>query len=178
MSTITDNNSQKPVKQRASTRREADQLTPRARIEHFGFDGILDSIRAGKSQSEIAKSLGVHCATLTRFLREDDERARRTDRAMADSAEAWLDRGLEAIEEARGGDTAEVQRVRIFAQECARRAAIRNPRYSERNQIELSGPDGRPVQIQPVAVSIYLPSNGRIQRDIAGSVITANNEES
>ena len=166
MSTITDNNSQKPVKQRASTRRAADQVTPRARIEHFGFDGILDSIRAGKSQSEIAKSLGVHCATLTRFLREDDERARQTDRAMTDSAEAWLDRGMRALEEARGMDTAAVQLARAVEQACARRAAIRNPRYSEKRAVELTGADGGPLQVQPV-ISVYLPSNGRVSEEKA-----------
>ena len=50
---------------------------------------------------------------------------------MLESAEAWLDRGLDAIE-----NTFDAHRGRYIAQECARRAGIRNMHYRERVGID------------------------------------------
>jgi len=130
-----------------------------ARIENESFPEILSRIRAGESQSEIAQGLGVHVATLNRYL-NDAERAIETDAAKRDSAEAWLDRAMAELEQAKGKDNAEVTRAKAVAQECARRAGIRNPRYSEKQQVELSGPDGGPVPQAP-SVVVYLPANHR-----------------
>src|SRR5437867_3855721 len=121
-------------------------LPARAALERTGLDQILARIRAGESQREIADSLQVDVSTLNRFLRSNAERAEATRAAMTESAEAWLDRGLRELEQAKGQDNAEMTRVRAVAMECARRAAIRNPRYSDKQQVELSGPDGGPMQ--------------------------------
>jgi transcriptional regulator with XRE-family HTH domain len=133
--------------------------TALGKIESESFPAILGRIRAGESQAEIAKSLGVHVATLNRYL-NDADRVLETDAAKRDSAEAWLDRGMSELESAKGGDNAEVTRAKAVAQECARRASIRNPRYSEKQQVELSGPDGGPVPQAP-SVVVYIPNNGR-----------------
>ena len=54
---------------------------------------------------------------------------------MEASAEAWLDRGLGVLTDAK--DMLEVHRARAIEQHCARRAAIRNPqRYGDRQQID------------------------------------------
>ena len=119
----------------------------------------MDRIRAGETNRDIAKKLNIHPATLCRYLNEDAH-AQQYDRAKADSAEALLDCGMEALEQARGGDATEVQRARAVAQEYARRAAIRNLRYSDKRALELTGPNGGPVQTQPQVV-VYLPDNGR-----------------
>jgi hypothetical protein len=54
---------------------------------------------------------------------------------MSESAESWLDRGLQALTAA-ASDNVEIQRARAIEQHCARRAAIRNPQYRDR-----TGPD-------------------------------------
>jgi hypothetical protein len=140
-------------------RADNDELTARRRIDALGLQQILDRIRAGETNRDIAKKLNIRPATLCRYLNEDAH-AQQYDRAKADSAEALLDCGMEALEQARGGDATEVQRARAVAQEYARRAAIRNLRYSDKHALELTGPNGGPVQTQPQFV-VYLPDNGR-----------------
>ena len=129
------------------------------RIEDASFEDVLARIRAGESQTEIARSLKVHIATLNRYL-SDPSRVAETTAAKADSAEAWLDKGLREIQNAKGFDHAEVQRARAFAQECARRAAIRNPRYSDKAAIQLTDGDGQPLPPQQ-AIVVYMPSTCR-----------------
>jgi len=176
MSTSTDHDLQNPTpKPRANARRAVDQLTVRARIEAKGLEPILDWIRSGATNREIAEKLNIHPATLCRYL-NDDAHAQQYERAKADSAEALLDRGMEVLEQARGGDTAEVQRARALAQEYARRAGIRNARYSERAAVELTGPNGGPLQTQPQVV-VYLPDNGRQRHNINGDVISENGDK-
>ena len=54
------------------------------------------------------------------------------------SAEAWLDKGLAKIESSmsKSGDV-DPSAARAYAQECARRAAIRNPIYKDKAQVDL-----------------------------------------
>jgi len=131
----------------------------RAKLENIGIDRLCERIEAGESMHEIARDLRIAVSTLHGFLNRDGH-AEKTALAMQASAESWLDRGTQALNEARGGDTAAVQWARAVEQHCARRAAIRNPRYSERAAVELTGPNGGPVQTQP-QVLVYLPDNGR-----------------
>ena len=77
-----------------------------------------------------------------------------------DSAESWLDRGWQELQDAEGKDTAAVQLARHREQHCRARAAIANPRYSDKAAIELTGPNGGPIQSQH-AVIVYIPDNGR-----------------
>jgi len=113
------------------------------------LDAILSRIADGESQAEIARSLGVAPSTLSEYLNKP-EHAERSARARSLSAEAWLDRGLQALTDA-PADSNEIARARAIAQECARRAAIRNPQYSERHKHEISGDGGGAVKFQLIA---------------------------
>src|SRR5207248_8494655 len=121
--------------------------TVRVKLERIGIDRLCARIEGGESMHEIARDLKVAVSTLHGFLHRD-EHADKTAFAMQASAESWLDRGTQALNEARGGDTAAVQWARAVEQHCTRRAAIRNPRYSERAAVELSGPNGGPIPTQ------------------------------
>lgn len=121
------------------------------------LEAILERIEEGESQTDIAKSLGVGIATLSRFL-NSDENAERSARARSYSAEAWLDKGLAVISSAldkQGGVDASA--ARAYAQECARRAAIRNPQYRDKVDQTISGPNGGPVQFQAIERVIIDP---------------------
>ena len=94
------------------------------------MSGILAQIRDGKSHREISKGLGVSHGVLCLWLSKP-EILEHSSRAMLESAEAWLDRGLDAIEH-----TEDANRGRYIAQECARRAGIRNMHYRDRMSID------------------------------------------
>ena len=94
------------------------------------MSGILSQIRDGKSHREISAGLGVDHSTLCGWLSQPDI-INHSARAMLESAEAWLDRGLHAIE-----STEDAHRGRYIAQECARRAGIRNLHYRDRMSID------------------------------------------
>lgn len=115
----------------------------------YDLEEIWSRIESGDSQAEIAKDLGITHGRLSQILNKDEETANRSARAREMSAEAWLDRGLRTLEEA-PADSNEIARARAIAQECARRAAIRNPRYSEKRVHEVSGPNGGPIKTEEV----------------------------
>jgi transcriptional regulator with XRE-family HTH domain len=115
------------------------------------LDAVLDRIMSGDSQAEIARDIGLSPARLSELLSADDEIAERSARARSISAEAWLDRGLAAVESAMQKDgNVDATAAKAYAQECARRAAIRNPAYRDKIQQEISGPNGGPVQHEEV----------------------------
>lgn len=102
-------------------------------------DEILDRIMDGDSMTEIAKDIGTSKTSLLRYL-TSPELADRSARAKEESAEAWLDKGLEAVRAAMDKSSGlDSNAARAYAQECARRAAIRNPRYRDSSKVELSG---------------------------------------
>jgi hypothetical protein len=116
------------------------------KLDALGIDAICARIECGESQAEIARSLELSAATLSTWLNQP-ERAERSARAREMSAEAWLDRGLEAIESALSKTgTVDASAAKAFAQECARRAALRNPRYVDKTAHEHSGPGGGPLR--------------------------------
>jgi hypothetical protein len=97
------------------------------------LERVLTRIASGESQASIARSLEIDAGNLTRELQRDDDVIQRSARARLDSAEAWLDKGLAVIESAldkRG--TVDATAARAYAQECARRAAVRNPAYRDK----------------------------------------------
>lgn len=102
-----------------------------AYLDTIGIDKIAAQIEAGLSQRNLAKEYAVDVAELNRWLHATPQRSARARAAMHESAEGWLDRGLAAIEDA-PGDVAEIARARAIAQECARRAAVRNPAYRDK----------------------------------------------
>ena len=115
------------------------------KLEAIGIDAICERIEAGESQREIAASVGCDVTQVNRWL-NSDEHAQRSMRARIASAEAWLDRGLEAIASALRKDGGiDASAARAYAQECARRAAVRNPQYSDRQRHEVTGANGSPL---------------------------------
>lgn len=123
------------------------------------LEDILNRIEGGESQSEIAETYGVHASTLSRFLNAD-ENAQQSARARQSSAEAWLDKGLAVISSSlqRGGDV-DPSAARAYAQECARRAAIRNPAYRDKVDTTVTGKDGGPVQFEKIVREIVRPGD-------------------
>lgn len=115
------------------------------KLAAVGIDAICARIEAGESQAEIAKSLKVHASDLCRWLGQP-RHAKRAAAARETSAEAWLDRGLEAVRSSlKKKGAVDPAAAKAFAQECARRAALRNPRYVEKTAHEFSGPNGGPI---------------------------------
>jgi DNA-directed RNA polymerase subunit N (RpoN/RPB10) len=113
--------------------------TKRAMLEELGIEHICQRIESGESQSEIAESLGLAVSKLNEFINRPDH-AERSARARQLSAEAWYDRGFNALVNA-DRDQAEIARARAIEQHCARRAAIRNPQYRDKQDVNatLSG---------------------------------------
>ena len=110
-----------------------------AKIKAIGLDQICEWMENGDSQAEIAKMIGVSPASLSTWL-NIDENAERSARAREKSAESWLDRGLKMIEEACDKTSGiDPSAAKAYAQECARRAAIRNPRYVEKTAHQHTG---------------------------------------
>ncbi len=108
-------------------------------LEEIGIKAIAGRIEAGETISEISRSVGVSFGTLSTWLRSSDN-ADVSARAREASAEAWLGRGLETIASAldkEGGIDASA--AKAYAQECARRAALRNPKYIEKTAHDISG---------------------------------------
>lgn len=110
-----------------------------AKMEAVGLEQICSWIEDGESQYEISQKIGVAPGTLSAWLNKEGNHER-SARARELSAESWLDRGLKTLEQAldkTGGIDASA--AKAYAQECARRAAIRNPRYVEKTAHQHSG---------------------------------------
>ncbi len=112
---------------------------PRTKTD-INIEDVLKRIENGESQADIAAAYGVDAAIISRLLNKDDDISQRSARAREASAEAWLDKGYQNIMDAT--DAVGVAKARLIAQECARRAAIRNPAYRDKQQLEHSGPNG------------------------------------
>ena len=105
-------------------------------------DTIIAKIADGATQREIAEEFGLSASRLNEWLHADPERSARAREAMEISAEAWLDRGLDALTAAEP-EAVEIARARAIEQHCARRAAIRNPRrYGDK--LAVGGADDLP----------------------------------
>ena len=116
------------------------------------LDAVLDRIMSGDSQAEIARDIGLSPARLSELLSANAEIAERSARARSISAEAWLDRGLAAVESAMQKDgNVDATAAKAYAQECARRAAIRNPQYSDKQRHEVTGADGGAMRFEIIA---------------------------
>jgi hypothetical protein len=119
----------------------------------------LSMVEQGLTYDEIALKFGVARSTVLAKLDEFDASAHL--RARTISAESWLDRGLEPLQQALDkGSNIDAAAARAYEQACARRAALRNPAYRDSNKTELTGPNGGAIQI------------ARIERVIVGSQTT------
>ena len=112
-------------------------------------DKALRLVEEGLSYDDIAVQMGVDRRTIIRKLDALPDSAHM--RAREASAEAWLDRGFEQLTAAldKGGNV-DPSAARAYEQACARRAALRNPLYREKQALEHSGPNGGPVAFQAV----------------------------
>lgn len=109
---------------------------------------ILDRIRNGESQREIAKSLQMPVSTLNSMLNKSEELIIQSARARLESAESWMDKGLDIIQLALRKDSEiDVQAAKAYEQACARRAAVRNPAYRDKIDATVGNPDGSPLKI-------------------------------
>ena len=115
-------------------------MTNTETLDAIGIETICDRIGAGESQRDIVAGLGMSVMGLNRWLHANADHALQSARARSESAEAWLDKGLAAIESSmsKSGDV-DPHAARAYAQECARRAAIRNPQYRERTSVDVTG---------------------------------------
>ncbi|MGL4232005.1 MAG: helix-turn-helix domain-containing protein [Casimicrobium sp.] len=107
------------------------------------LDQIIDLIEDGNSYPEVAQIVGVSLKTVKRYLTADDDIKARAAIARMQSAEAWLDKGVEVLQSAlsKSGDI-DASAAKSLAQEYARRAAIRNPQYRDKQDVSLANPDG------------------------------------
>lgn len=132
------------------------QAMPNHGIAH-DIDEILERIEQGESMRQIANDLGVNVSTVSRWLDADEQRSAR---AMRRSAEAWLDRGLGAIEQAMNRSSGiDPTAARAYAQECARRAAIRNPHYREQQSVQHVGADGGAIRVDVIERRVVRPTD-------------------
>lgn len=118
-------------------------------VSEAWIEEALELVESGRSYEAIAQKLGMSARTLIRKLDALPDSAHA--RARSNSAEMWMERGLEPLERALDkGSSVDVQAARAYAQECARRAALRNPQYREKTAHEHSGPAGAPIIIKSI----------------------------
>lgn len=122
------------------------KLTNADRLDAIGIDVLADRIEDGESFADIAASLQMCTRSLMNWLNLEHNYPIYA-RAREASAEAWLDRGLNVISSALPKDGGiDASAARAYAQECARRAGIRNERYRDKTQTEITGANGGAIQ--------------------------------
>lgn len=118
---------------------------PKRVVPGIDVQDAIRRIECGETQREIASSIGVSVGSLNAALNADGVREQ-SARAMLLSAEAWLDRGLSVLADALRRDSGlDASAARAYAQECARRAAIRNPKYREKQDVTVAGDASAPI---------------------------------
>jgi hypothetical protein len=148
-----------PTKRTASIRAAHGEAM--ALLERYGIDSLLDRYSNGETLTDIARALYVNVKTLTAFVNRFAQ-ASEYAHAKECHAEAWADRGWNTLQAGENEvlDSASVNLKRYKEQHCRWRAGIANSRYSEKQSVELSGPNGGPIQAQSV-VTVYIPANTR-----------------
>lgn len=122
----------------------------RDKLDAIGHEAICERVEAGESQNDIARSLGVSQGSLSAWM-DSPSHLDRSARARQLSAEAWLDRGLECIATALRKDGGiDASAARAYAQECARRAAIRNPQYRDKVDVDAKLSGSVVIQASPL----------------------------
>jgi len=135
-------------------------------IERTGIDSILDRYANGESLTAIANTLRVSARSLMAYV---NQVAHASDYAHAREchAEAWANLGWGSVQmDGEVVDSATVNRARHKEQHCRWRAGIASSRYNEKQAVELSGPNGGPIQAQSI-VTVYIPAN---TRDVVNTV--------
>jgi len=136
-------------------------LSIKDQLDLIGIEQICERISAGEDFGSISKTLGVSRGSLSNWLNSDENIISSTH-ARAESAESWLDKGMACIETALKRDGGvDSTAARAYAQECARRAAIRNPKYRDKTETAITGADGGAIKVQTqtdteIARQIYM----------------------
>jgi|SRR6185312_7937005 len=143
---------------------------PVAILDSVDESELFAHITEGKTFSELSKLYGLSLTAVHNYLHRNPEVSAQTRTAMQTSAEAWLDRGMQPLQEAlkRGSDI-DVNAARAYAQECARRAAIRNPAYRDK------GNDGD-KQSAPTIQVVVLSNDGAQARLVSPSMQVIDHE--
>lgn len=120
------------------------------RLDAVGIEAICERIEAGETYRDLAASIGVGLWDVSKWLNTEKNQPQ-SARAREASAESWLDKGLDVISTALPKDGGiDASAARAYAQECARRAAIRNPKYRERTETAVTGADGGAIKVHDV----------------------------
>ena len=117
-----------------------------AHVKNPGIDVLCEAIVRGESYRTICAEYGVSIGTVYNWLNETQATTEQSARARSLSAEAWLDKGMDVLQSSlsKSGDV-DPSAARAIAQECARRAAIRNPQYRDKTETALTGADGAAI---------------------------------
>lgn len=139
-----------PQKPAATVQPDQPTMSVKQRLNLIGIEAICERIEGGETYRDIAASIKINSASLSNWL-NTPENIKQSARAREESAEAWLDRGLDTIATALPKDGGiDASAARAYAQECARRAAIRNSRYSDK--IAVGGAaDLPPIQTESIS---------------------------
>jgi hypothetical protein len=115
----------------------------------FDIDLICDMITTGSSLTAVAKEIGIHAATLIRWLEDDPQRSARAREARVRSARIWDEKAERVIAEA--PDKFELDRAQALAHHYRWRAKAIAPRdYGDKVQQEHTGAGGGPIAIAAV----------------------------
>lgn len=104
------------------------------RLRDLGLDEYLALVVEGHSEREICKRIGTRPAHLARWIESMPEGRTRAREAQHKAARAWLDRGLAAVADAE--TLTELAKAREIAAICKRYAAICDPSFSDRVQVD------------------------------------------
>lgn len=108
----------------------------RQKLDAFPVEALLAMLASGRTQTEISKAAGVPQSAISVWLsNQNGELADQIALARRLGGEACLDRGLEELEKARGGDTSAVALARAFDGHWARRAGLFNRSLHDKGEI-------------------------------------------
>lgn len=115
----------------------------------FDIDVICDRITAGHSLTSVAKEIGIHAATLIRWLEDDPQRSARAREARIRSARIWDEKAEAVI--AAAPDKFELDRAQALAHHYRWRAKAIAPRdYGDKVTQEHTGAGGGPIAVAAV----------------------------
>jgi len=107
-----------------------------AHLDNVGMEKLCEAVASGLTHPEVSRMFGVSTHQLYRWLDLDSGRMRGFSIAAKASGDAWMDRGLQRVEEA--DDALSMAKAREIVQHCRKMAAIRDSKYSDRVQVEAS----------------------------------------
>ena len=140
----------------------APKLTTAQRLDIIGIDVICSRISEGEDDGTIAASLGMARTQLRDWI-QSREHDKKVGSARENSAEAWLDKGYSVLQSALSKESGIDGGVaKSIAQECARRAAIRNHKY--RDKVAHGGDDEAP----PIRMDVSITPEEAYRRLVNG----------